>query len=77
MSLDYDYEFIFPNSIFQQNIYNLCTITLSTELNTERQLLIENKVYEIQTVFNNIPGIRIFSTFLETGDKKYKITVSK
>ena len=73
-STNFDYEFIFHNGVFEQTIYNQCTIpdTLGN-----RQAAIEGLVSTIQALFNNkFLNLHIFSSFVDNNNKRYKVTVT-
>lgn len=74
-SLSFDYEFIFTNS-FDINVYNNCTISLLSIDNISRQNLIETKTLELKQILTEVPGIHVFSTFLNFNGSKYKITLT-
>jgi len=70
----FNYEFIFTSGSFDQRVYNACTVpdTLGG-----RQAVIESTIAEVQNVFNNnILNLHKFSTFVEYGNKSYKVTVT-
>jgi hypothetical protein len=76
-----DYEFIFQGT-FDQSIYDNCSIILSPEYNSERQIHVENAVEQVQQILQSLPGVNTFSTFVEFADEnnvmsRYKITFSK
>jgi hypothetical protein len=74
MSLSFDYEFIFTSGSFDQTVYSTCTIpdTLGG-----RKVVIERTVREVQNIFNNnVLNLHKFSTFVEHGNKNYKVTVT-
>lgn len=71
--LTFTYEFNFTNGIFEQSIYDNCDIP---DPNNLRQPIIENMVSEILTIFTNVPGLHIFSTFVNYENVKYKITLN-
>lgn len=70
--LIFDYEFIFTSGLFDQNIYNVCTLadTTGTRLND-----VKNTILEIKGILKEMPGLHIFSTFLQLNQSRYKITV--
>ena len=72
--LDFDYEFIFTSGEFDSTVYNLCTLedNIGTRLND-----VKNVILEIQRIFTQLPGLHIFSTFLQQSQYRYKITVKK
>lgn len=69
---DFKYEFNFTNGVFEQVIYDKCDIKDNIG---GRQIIIENMVLEILTIFKNIPGLHIFSTFVNYDNINYKITL--
>lgn len=71
-ALNFDYEFIFTSGAFDSNVYNLCTLedTTGNRLND-----VKNVILEIQRIFTQLPGLNIFSTFLQQNQYRYKITV--
>ena len=71
-NFDFDYEFIFTSGIFDSTVYNLCTLqdSTGTRLND-----VKNVVLEIKKILTEIPGLHIFSTFLQQNQFRYKITV--
>jgi hypothetical protein len=71
--LNFDYEFKFTSGSFDSNIYNLCTLpdTVGTRLND-----VKNIILKIQRIFIELPGLHIFSTFLQNDQYRYKITVN-
>lgn len=71
--LSFVYEFNFSNGLFEQNIYDNCNIV---DTIGDRQTYVENKVSEMLNIFQNVPGLNIFSTFLTHNDTKYKITLN-
>lgn len=70
--LNFDYEFIFTSGLFNLTVYNLCTLqdTTNTRLND-----VKNVIIEIQKIFKDLPGLHIFSTFLQQNQYRYKITL--
>jgi hypothetical protein len=72
-SLNFDYEFNFTNGIFEQSIYDNCNIQ---DPIGDRQQIIENKVLEIIAIFNNLPNLNKFSTFVNHDSTRYKITLN-
>ena len=75
MSLNADYEFVFPNAVFDENVYNQCTIQAQNE--AERRRLVEEKVNECTQLLANLPFLKNFSTFLTIEEKIYKLTLLK
>jgi len=75
MSLNADYEFVFPNAVFDENVYNQCTIQAQNE--AERRRLVEEKVNECTQLLVNLPHLKNFSTFLTIEEKIYKLTLLK
>ncbi len=74
---NFDYEFNFDNdSIIDINkfneVYNKCTLE---DQSGNRKDIIYNKCVEILTLLNIAKGIRIFSSFLNIDNKRYKVTV--
>ena len=68
----YDYEFSFPNGVFEQIIYDECGIADVPQ----RQSIIENKVNDILFLFKNVQGsFHAFATFTKTSEYTYKVTV--
>jgi hypothetical protein len=72
-TLDFDYEFIFTSGTFDSCVYNLCTLkdTTGNRLND-----VKNVILDIQRIFTQLPGLHIFSTFLQQNQYRYKITVN-
>ena len=71
--LQFNYEFIFSSGSFDQSVYNQCT--LPDETGTRLQD-IKNTIFEIQAIFINVPGLHVFSTFLQESNYRFKITVN-
>jgi hypothetical protein len=76
-----NYEFIFQGA-FNQSVYDNCSIILSPEYNSARQILVEAAVVQVQQILQALPGVNTFSTFIEFADEnnvssRYKITYSK
>jgi hypothetical protein len=69
----YDYEFIFTGKIYNQTIYDNCTITCTD--NTARQNLIETITNQLHDLLIVQHGINHFSTFASFEGKTYKITL--
>lgn len=69
----FDYEFIFPLGVFDQNIYNQCTLP---DVNNSRLQGVKDIIIEIKRIFTEIPGLHIFSTFLQQETYRYKITLN-
>jgi len=71
--LIFDYEFIFTSGIFDSTIYNLCILqdTTGTRLDD-----VKNVILKIKKIFTELPGLHIFSTFLQQNQIRYKITVN-
>lgn len=74
MSVNFDYIFEFENGIFEQSIYDQCTIP---EGPSNRQQQIEEKVNIMLQVFNNIKGLKNFETFIIIDSVTYKICLCK
>lgn len=73
-----NYEFIFYiDDITDINkfntIYDKCTLA---DPSGNRRTLIYNKCLEIIQILTITPGIRVFSSFVDINDIKYKVTVS-
>lgn len=75
MSTTFDYEFVFSTGSFDQVVYDACTIP---DIGGGRQQLIQDKVTQIQNIFNNMVSLNLhqFSTFATYEDKNYKVTVA-
>jgi hypothetical protein len=74
MSLQFDYEFIFSSGAFEQAVYDACNIP---DILGGRQAAIEDTVREVQKIFDNkFLNLNKFSTFIEYGNKNYRVTVS-
>ena len=71
--LQFNFEFIFSLGSFDQNVYNQCILV--DERGTRLQD-IKNIISEIQTIFINVPGLHVFSTFLQEPNYRFKVTVS-
>lgn len=71
--LQFNFEFIFSSGSFDQNVYNQCT--LPDETGTRLQD-IKNTISEVQAIFINVPGLNVFSTFLQEPNYRFKITVN-
>jgi hypothetical protein len=75
MSTTFDYEFVFSTGVFDQVVYDACTIqdTLGG-----RQQVIQDTVAQIQNIFNNMSSLNLhqFSTFAAYENKNYKVTVA-
>ena len=69
----YDYEFDFVNGVFDQYIYDLCTIPDPSGTRLE---VIKTTLDNIVKIFVGVPGFHIFSTFVQLDDKYYKITTN-
>jgi hypothetical protein len=72
--MEANYEFEFPSSNFDQQIYDECFIP---DVIGDRQALIETAVGEIKGILEN-PALNLhkFSTFVQHDDKNYKVTVT-
>jgi hypothetical protein len=71
-NLSFVHEFNFTNGIFEKNIYDEFDVK---DTIGDRQSIIENIIIEILTLFKNVPGLNIFSTFLNHNNIRYKITL--
>jgi hypothetical protein len=75
---NFDYEFSFENNdIIDTNkfdiIYNQCTLP---DPSGNRKELIYKKCLEIVQLLLAAPGFRIFSSFVNVDNKRYKVTIS-
>ena len=71
--LYFDHEFTFNYGIFDENIYNQCVIN---DITGTRLQDVKNVILEIQKIFIQMPGLNIFSTFLQQDKYRYKITLN-
>lgn len=69
---DFSYEFNFINGIFEQNIYDKCDINDNIG---NRQIMIEDMVIKMLGILRDIPGLHIFSSFVNYDNIIYKITL--
>jgi hypothetical protein len=74
---NFDYEFMFDNNdIIDMGrfdiIYNKCNIE---DVSGNRKDIIYNKCVEIMTLLSISPGFRVFSSFINYENKKYKVTI--
>ena len=75
MSLNADYEFVFPNAVFDENVYAQCGLTVQDEAG--RHQAIKDKVDECVGLLKNLPYLKHFSTFVTFEEKVYKLTLNK
>ncbi len=75
MSLNFDYEFMFANSVFDEAEYAKCDLQVQNA--TERYQLIKSKVDECTVLLRNLPYLKHFSTFMTFEEKVYKLTLTK
>lgn len=75
MSTSFDYEFVFPDGVFSQTVYDACTIE---DVVGGRQAVIQDTVSQIQNIFNNMSALNLhqFSTFAHYENNTYKVTVA-
>lgn len=71
-TIPFDYEFIFTTGSFDLTTYLKCNII---DIIGNRLSIIQNICLQLQITFNKTLGSRIFSTFVEYGNKVYKITI--
>jgi len=74
---NFDYEFSFDNNDIMDMgrfdiIYNKCKIE---DISGNRKDMIYNKCVEIMTLLSIAPGFRVFSSFINYNNKKYKVTI--
>jgi hypothetical protein len=71
---DCDYEFIFNKNSFDMNVYNACTIP---DVSGGRQSIIEEQLQVMSSILTHtLPNLKVFSSFIDYNDYKYKITVN-
>ena len=73
MSDIFDYEFMFTSGLFDSSVYNTCTLSDTTGT---RLRDVQAVVLEIHNIFTVLPGLHLFSTFLQQNNIRYKITVN-
>jgi len=72
--VEFDYEFIFNKDTFDVNVYNACTIP---DVTGGRQNVIEQQLNVMSHILSNsLPNLKVFSSFIDYNDYKYKITVN-
>lgn len=74
MSTSFDYEFIFPDGVFNQTVYDVCTIEDTVG---GRNVVIQDTVTKIQNIFHTMNALKVrkFSTFANYENVTYKVTV--
>lgn len=75
MSLNADYEFVFPNATFDENVYAQCNLPVQDD--AERRRLVKEKVDECSNLLGFLPHLKNFSTFVTVEEKVYKLTLLK
>jgi len=64
---------MFTSGSFDLSVYNTCTLSDTTGT---RLRDVEAVVSEIDSIFTVLPGLHLFSTFLQQNKIRYKITVN-
>ena len=75
MSLNADYEFVFPSAVFSEDVYAQCDLTVQDAAG--RHSAIKDKVDECVGLLKNLPYLKHFSTFVTFEGKIYKLTLNK
>ena len=70
---NFNYHFNFTSGNFSTTVYNQCNIT---ETSGSRLLIIQNEVEKIQTILSSLPKLKNFTTFINSCNNRYKITLT-